>query len=94
MSDDKVPPAPRVPGGAQYMNGRLVKEADNVIRLKNDGVIPEIMAREGRVTLYYGEGHELFSEAVELSGTITLSEVCFLHKLLGWWIDNKLDGEQ
>ena len=64
---------------------------DNIIKLGNNAVIPEIANREGKIVLYYGEGKNTFEDSIELSGSITFSEACFLHKLLGKWIDNKME---
>jgi hypothetical protein len=66
-------------------------DGDNVIKLKNNAVIPHIQAREGKIVLHYAEDKTTFDDSIELTGSITLSEACFLHKLLGKWIDDKLD---
>lgn len=68
---------------------------DNIIKLQNvkDIHIPEIQNRQGTVTLHYG-GDAKYNddehESVEIKGTITLSEVCFLHALLGRFIMDKM----
>jgi predicted acyltransferase (DUF342 family) len=63
--------------------------SDNIIKLGNNAVIPEIVNREGKITLYYGNGKNTFDESIEIEGSITVSEACFLHKLLGAYIDKK-----
>lgn len=67
-----------------------MSDDDNIIRLQNVGTvhIPEIQNRNGTVTLHYGGAEE--TETVEISGTITLSEVCFLYMILGKYINDKL----
>lgn len=65
--------------------------SDNVIRLGNNAIIPEIANREGKIVLHYGPGKNTYDESIELSGSITVSEACFLHKLLGKWIDEQID---
>ena len=64
---------------------------DNVIKLGNNAIIPEIANREGKIVLYYGPDKNTYDESIELSGSITVSEACFLHKLLGKWIDDRID---
>lgn len=61
---------------------------DNITYLHNETEIhiPEIQNREGCVTLNYGTD----AETVEISGTITLSEVCFLYMMLGKFIQKEL----
>ena len=64
---------------------------DNVIKLGNNAIIPKIANREGKIVLHYGPDKNTYEESIELSGSITVSEACFLHKLLGKWIDDKID---
>jgi hypothetical protein len=70
------------------MNGRLVKEADNVVKIGNDAHIPEIRNRRGTITLTFG-GAEVV-ESVQIEGSITLSEICYMQKVLEAWIFEKL----
>lgn len=65
--------------------------SDNVIKLGNNAIIPEIANREGKIILHYGPDKNNYEYSIELSGSITVSEACFLHKLLGKWIDYKID---
>ena len=64
---------------------------DNIIKLGNNAVIPEIANREGKITLYYGSDKNTFDDSIELEGSITVSEACFLHKLLGAWLDKRME---
>jgi hypothetical protein len=58
-----------------------------IIKLENNGKIPEIHAREGAVLLSFNsEEHD----EIEISGTITVSEVCYLKEVLCMWIHNKM----
>lgn len=62
---------------------------DNVIKIMNNAVIPEIMERSGEINLYFGDADD--RESIEIKGSITLSEVCFLHMLLGRYINKKMN---
>jgi hypothetical protein len=64
---------------------------DNIIRLHNviDIHIPEIQNRSGSVRLVYGG--DIDEESVQIEGSITLSEVCFLQKVFEKWIMERLD---
>lgn len=65
--------------------------SDNIIKLGGNYVIPEIVNREGTITLHYAADKNTYDDSIELTGSITVSEACFLHKLLGKWIDDKLE---
>lgn len=60
---------------------------DNVVKLLNNAVAPEIIARSGSITLNFGRDDR---ETVELEGSLTLSEICFLKEILASWIHNKM----
>lgn len=62
---------------------------DNIIKIMNNAIIPEISERSGEVNLYFGSSDD--RESVEIKGSITLSEVCFLHMLLGHYINKKMN---
>jgi len=65
---------------------------DNIIKLCNFKQlnIPEINNRVGVITLNYNvEG----KETIEINGAITLSEICFLHAMLGKFISDKLSED-
>lgn len=63
--------------------------ADNVVKLENNAVAPEIMARCGSVHLHFGYDDE--RESIELEGSLTISEICFMKERLGSWIRQKLE---
>lgn len=64
---------------------------DNIIKMHNlkDVHIPEIQSRRGSVRLVYGG--DVDEESVQIEGSITLSEVCFLQKVFDKWILEQLD---
>jgi hypothetical protein len=65
---------------------------DNIIKLQNvtDVVDPASCARSGKITLRYNiQNHD----TVELEGSITLSEACFLYMKLGQYINSELGDE-
>jgi len=66
-----------------------MSDDDNIIKLQNVTAvhIPEIQNRQGRVCLNYGSEDK---DTVEIEGSITLSEVCFLYMILGKFISEKL----
>lgn len=68
-----------------------MEDDDNVIKLQNFSTvhIPEVQRREGTVTLHYGGDKD--EESIEIKGSITLSEVCFLYMILGKFIQEELD---
>lgn len=62
---------------------------DHIIRLQNhtEISIPEICNRTEYITLNFGVPDE---ETIQISGNITLSEVCFLYMMLGKFINKEL----
>lgn len=62
---------------------------DNVIKLLNNAVAPEAMERCGSVHLHYGYDDD--RETIELDGSLTMAEVCFLKERLSAWIRQKLE---
>jgi hypothetical protein len=65
------------------------KTNHNVIKLHTDAVAPEIMARRGTVHLHFGYADD--RQTVELDGSLTISEICFLKERLGSWIRQRLE---
>jgi hypothetical protein len=61
---------------------------DNIIKLTNNAVAHEIMERCGSVHLHFGYDDD--RETIELEGSLTMSEVCFLKERLSSWIHDKL----
>lgn len=61
-----------------------------IIELKDfkDIVIPEQKERQGKITLNYGINEV---DTIKIEGSLTLNEACFLHKLLGKWIDDQIN---
>lgn len=65
---------------------------DNIIKLQNITEVkdPVICARSGKITLYFNvEDHD----TVELDGSITLTEACFLYMKLGQFLNGELGDE-
>lgn len=60
----------------------------NVIDLGVQAEIPEIKNRRGEVILRFGYDD---GDSVEVSGSITLSEVCFLQKMLDRYILDQIN---
>jgi len=62
--------------------------SSNVIKGPFQTTIPEIKEREGRIILNFGNDRE----QVEIEGSITLSEACFLLVGLQKYIHETMDG--
>jgi len=66
---------------------------DNIIKLQNvkEVVDPASCARSGKIMLHYNiEDHD----TVELEGSITLAECCFLYMKLGQYLNSELGDEE
>jgi hypothetical protein len=63
---------------------------DKIINIRDlkDTHIPEIMNRSGSITLNYGIEDK---DTIEIEGSITISEACFMHKLLGKYLDEMIE---
>lgn len=63
---------------------------DNIIKLQNviEITVPEAKRRSGKITLHYNvEDHD----TVEIEGSITLSEACFLMTRLQHYLQSQMD---
>ena len=67
----------------------MTNPPDNIIRLPVNALAPEIRARSGTVKLNFGYDDD--RETVELEGSLTITEVCFLKEILSLWIRNELE---
>lgn len=61
----------------------------NIIQLYNAVQIPEVMKRTGYIKLNFNVEN---ADDIEIVGTITVSEACYLKETLTKWIHDNMDG--